>query len=222
MHLLRKPIYFILSALFILIFFFFLHNDDAKNNTANIDTLIYSSAIILPSDYETLARYQARRVLTRWFVLAYQAHLKSWTDEEQAQQYYLQQKERFDTTPFEAVADEIGLELARLQAIKNTYYQAEHWRRLLETNEHKLNTAIPQADYHANTWLSAYDDDIDPDVLRILLANPVQKWHINELPSGDILLSFVEQRDLDHSRLGLIRRLNENSLFAIWQTAEQP
>jgi hypothetical protein len=202
--------------------FFLLRDDDAKNNTTRIDnTIIPSSAIILDSDYEALARYQARRVLTRWFILAHQLHLKSWTDEQQTKSYYLQQKERFGNTPFEAVADEIGLELARLQAIKATYHQAEHWRRLLETTDSTM-TSIPQSTYYATRWLTAYDDDVEPDVLRILLATPTKEWQINELPSGDMLLSFVEQHDLDHSRLGLIRRLNENKLFATWQTAEKP
>jgi peptidyl-prolyl cis-trans isomerase D len=121
---------------------------------------------------------------------------------------------------FDAVRTQLALELARSQAIRDSFQLAEQYRRQLNQGESlSLNPSL-QIKTQTIRWISTYNDDVDADVVRLLLSNPLKSWHINKLPSGDILLSYIFSKSYDVGRLGLVRRLNENSLFQTWQSAE--
>jgi hypothetical protein len=191
-----------------------------KNNELDSIQCIESTAIILHSDYEPLAHHKARMVQATWLTFSFRDKIKPWQNEQQTQAYYQQQKDKADGQLYEAIHDQLTQELAQHQAKKDNYDEAENWRKLLEKKAIKPEQ-IAQASHQKTRWLSAYQDDLDADITRLLLSSPVQHWQTHLLPSGDVLLSFVFVKDIDQSRFGLIRRLAENDLFITWQTAEK-
>lgn len=216
----RKTTYVILTSLLILMSYLLLQTSKSSAIKIDKEQLIGSSAIILLSDYEPIANRQARMVQATWLILPYRNNLKPWLNEQQTQTYYQQQKDSLNNQPYDVVRYQLAQELAQKQAIKDTYYDAEKWRDLLDKQNIKPNQ-IPQATLQTTRWVSAYHQEIDADVIRLLLSSPVKQWQTYELPSGDVLVSFVFMRDQDNSRVGLIRRLTENSTFLMWQAAER-
>lgn len=214
----RKTTYIILTQ--ILMSYLLLHESKSSATKLDKEQLIGSSAIILLSDYEPIVNHKARMVQATWLILPYRNNLKPWLNEQQTQTYYQQQKDSLNNQPYDVVRYQLAQELAQKQAIKDTYYDAEKWRDLLD--KQNINPSqIPQATLQTTRWVSAYHQEIDADVIRLLLSSPVKKWQTYELPSGDMLVSFVFMRDQDNSRIGLIRRLTENSTFLMWQAAEK-
>jgi hypothetical protein len=218
---LRKMIFGILP-LFIVFITYLVQDKTEHEETINaLQATIIDTAIIVDSDYEALARRQARTLLAHWTIINHQTYLKPWTDDAHLKRYYAQQQESLQGFTLDQISPQLTLELAEQQAMKEAYYQAQTWRKQLEQQPLKITQTI-QTTWHQNQWISAYEDDIDPDTLRILLASPEGSWKVTQLPSGDTLLSLIAQTDLDQSRLGLTRRLSENTLFSAWQKAEQP
>lgn len=216
----RKTTYIILTQILILMSYLLLHESKSSATKLDKEQLIGSSAIILLSDYEPIVNHKARMVQATWLILPYRNNLKPWLNEQQTQTYYQQQKDSLNNQPYDVVRYQLAQELAQKQAIKDTYYDAEKWRDLLD--KQNINPSqIPQATLQTTRWVSAYHQEIDADVIRLLLSSPVKKWQTYELPSGDMLVSFVFMRDQDNSRIGLIRRLTENSTFLMWQAAER-
>lgn len=216
----RKITYIILTQILALVSYLLLQNNENPKPVFDHSHFIESSAIIVERDYDPIVHYQARTIQATWLILSYRERIEPWHDEEQTKRYYHQQKETLNHPPYEMARHQLAQELAQKQAIKETYYAAEKWRLLLSKKSIEASQ-IPHATYQNTKWVSAFHQDVDADVVRLLLCSSVGKWQTHELPSGDMLLSFVFMRDYDQSRIGLIRRLTENSTFNAWQAAER-
>lgn len=200
----------------------YVHFNPYTNQTKpTLIAAIHDSAIVLPNEFEQLSQRQSRIVQAEWFVIAYSAFIEPWTDQTQLQSYYQQQKSNFDNLDYETLAPQLALDLAHEKAIQSAKRQAQLYSGLLMQGKRLGNEQKSIRKHQSLTWVSAYSEDTEADIVRILLVAPVNRWHINSLPNGDVLISRVVMRDLEQSRLGLARRLNENALFGYWQNAEQ-
>lgn len=213
--------YFILALALASVGIYVHFNPYTNQTKPTLTEAIHNSAIVLPNEFEQLSLRQSRIVQAEWFVIAYSAFIEPWTDQTQLQSYYQQQKSNFEHLDYETLAPQLALDLAHEKAVQSAQRQAKLYSSLLIHDKHLDTEQKGISKKQTITWLSAYSEDTEADIVRILLVAPVNQWQTNSLPSGDILLSRVVMRDLDQSRLGLARRLNENALFGYWQHAEQ-
>lgn len=214
----RSITYGIVSLILITILIFLLFKQHSVDPFITRLQAITASSIILPHEYEAISQRQARIVQGSWLIVSHRPFIRPWKDEAQLQHYYQQRKDALNNQPYETLAPQLALELARAQSIREAHQQAQNDKIRLEQG--KTLSKAQQSKIQATTWVSAYSEAVDADIVRILLASPLQKWQLNELPSGDILLSFVSAQDVEQTRLALARRLNENSVFGYWQQAE--